>query len=63
MADQVASVFHALIDNVESIVRGKADDGRDLVISRDYISHGMRARAEHRPLWNSEIAASSCAVR
>lgn len=25
MADQVASVFHALIDNVESIVRGKAE--------------------------------------
>jgi hypothetical protein len=29
------------------IVRGKADDGRDLVIARDYISHGMRARAAH----------------
>jgi len=27
-------------------VRGKADDGGDLVISRDYISNGMRARAE-----------------
>jgi type IV secretory pathway VirD2 relaxase len=29
-----------------SSFRGKADDGRDLVVSRDYISHGMRARAE-----------------
>lgn len=28
------------------LVRGKADDGRDLVISRDYISRGFRARAE-----------------
>jgi MoxR-like ATPase len=28
MADQVASVFHALIDNVESIVRGKAETSR-----------------------------------
>jgi MoxR-like ATPase len=28
MADQVSSVFHALIDNVESIVRGKAESIR-----------------------------------
>ncbi len=28
------------------IVRGVADDGRDLVISRDYIKEGMRARAQ-----------------
>ena len=27
------------------VVRGKDDRGKDLVISRDYISHGMRARA------------------
>jgi type IV secretory pathway VirD2 relaxase len=27
------------------LVRGKADDGRDLVIDRSYISEGMRARA------------------
>jgi type IV secretory pathway VirD2 relaxase len=33
--------------HIHVIVRGKGDDGRDLVISRDYISHGMRARAEH----------------
>jgi type IV secretory pathway VirD2 relaxase len=32
---------------VHVVVRGKGDDGRDLVISRDYISHGLRARAEH----------------
>ena len=28
------------------LVRGVADDGRDLVISRDYIKQGMRARAQ-----------------
>jgi type IV secretory pathway VirD2 relaxase len=28
-------------------VRGKGDDGRDLVIACDYISHGLRARASH----------------
>jgi type IV secretory pathway VirD2 relaxase len=33
--------------HIHVLVRGKADDGRDLVIARDYISHGMRARAEH----------------
>jgi type IV secretory pathway VirD2 relaxase len=33
--------------HVHVIVRGVADDGRDLVISRDYISQGLRARAAH----------------
>src|ERR1700731_3551462 len=33
--------------HIHVIVRGKGDDGRDLVISRDYISHGLRGRAEH----------------
>jgi type IV secretory pathway VirD2 relaxase len=33
--------------HVHVIVRGKGDDGRDLVIARDYISQGMRARASH----------------
>jgi type IV secretory pathway VirD2 relaxase len=33
--------------HVHVIVRGVADDGRDLVISRDYISQGLRARAGH----------------
>ncbi|WP_050406564.1 relaxase/mobilization nuclease RlxS [Bradyrhizobium embrapense] len=27
------------------VLRGKDDEGRDLVIARDYISHGLRARA------------------
>jgi type IV secretory pathway VirD2 relaxase len=42
-------VDHWNTDNphVHVIVRGKADDGRDLVIARDYISHGMRARAAY----------------
>jgi hypothetical protein len=30
------------------LVRGRADDGKDLVISRDYISRGLRARAADR---------------
>jgi len=43
-----AAVDHWNTDNphVHVIVRGKAGDGRDLVISRDYIAHGLRARAE-----------------
>jgi type IV secretory pathway VirD2 relaxase len=42
-------VDHWNTDNphVHVIVRGKGDDGRDLVIARDYISHGLRARAAH----------------
>jgi type IV secretory pathway VirD2 relaxase len=32
--------------HVHIIVRGVADDGQDLVISRDYIIEGMRARAQ-----------------
>ncbi|SDG07184.1 relaxase/mobilization nuclease domain-containing protein [Sulfitobacter delicatus] len=32
--------------HVHILVRGKDNDGRDLVISRDYISRGFRARAE-----------------
>jgi hypothetical protein len=47
-------------------VRGVADDGSDLVISRDYISHGLRSWAEDlvsaeglapRPSSDSEYAA------
>jgi type IV secretory pathway VirD2 relaxase len=40
-------IDHWNTDNphVHIIVRGKGDDGRDLVIARDYISHGLRARA------------------
>ncbi len=42
------AVDHWNTDNphVHVLVRGKADDGKDLVISRDYISCGLRARAE-----------------
>lgn len=32
--------------HIHVIARGRADDGEDLVISRDYIKHGMRARAQ-----------------
>ncbi len=31
--------------HIHILVRGRADDGSDLVISRDYISKGLRARA------------------
>jgi type IV secretory pathway VirD2 relaxase len=33
--------------HVHILVRGKGADGRDMVISRNYISHGLRWRAEH----------------
>ncbi len=41
-------VDHWNTDNphVHILVRGKADDGKDLVMSRDYISRGLRGRAE-----------------
>lgn len=41
-------VDHWNTDNphVHVLVRGKADGGKDLVISRDYIARGFRARAE-----------------
>lgn len=32
--------------HIHILARGRADDGGDLVISRDYISRGLRARAE-----------------
>jgi type IV secretory pathway VirD2 relaxase len=42
------AIGHWNTDNphVHLVVRGVADDGCDLVISRDYISHGFRSRAE-----------------
>jgi type IV secretory pathway VirD2 relaxase len=41
------AVDHWNTDNphIHVLVRGCADDGKDLVISRDYISRGLRARA------------------
>src|ERR1700740_1893410 len=42
------AVDHWNTDNphVHLLVRGIAEDGSDLVISRDYISHGLRSRGE-----------------
>jgi type IV secretory pathway VirD2 relaxase len=42
------AVDHWNTDNphIHVLMRGRADDGRDLVISREYISRGFRARAE-----------------
>jgi type IV secretory pathway VirD2 relaxase len=42
------AVDHWNTDNphIHILVRGKADDGRDLVIDKDYIRVGMRGRAE-----------------
>jgi type IV secretory pathway VirD2 relaxase len=44
------AVDHWNTDNphIHVLVRGRADDGHDLVISRDYISNGFRARAAER---------------
>lgn len=44
------AVDHWNTDNphVHILVRGRADDGGDLVIRRDYIREGFRARAEER---------------
>ncbi|MEW6453858.1 MAG: DUF3363 domain-containing protein [Pseudomonadota bacterium] len=41
-------IDHWNTDNphVHIILRGRADDGKDLVIARDYLSNGMRARAQ-----------------
>ena len=43
-------IDHWNTDNphVHILVRGRADDGQDLVISRDYISRGFRDRASER---------------
>ncbi|WP_174241434.1 DUF3363 domain-containing protein [Caulobacter sp. S45] len=44
------AVDHWNTDNphIHLLVRGRAEDGQDLVISRDYISRGLRMRAEDR---------------
>jgi type IV secretory pathway VirD2 relaxase len=50
--------------HVHVLIRGRTDDGRDLVISRDYIAEGLRARArelatlELGPRTEREIASS-----
>lgn len=59
-------VDHWNTDNphIHVLVRGRADDGEDLVISRDYISRGLRQRAAARvtlelgPRSEQEIRAS-----
>jgi type IV secretory pathway VirD2 relaxase len=43
--------------HVHVLVRGRRDDGQDLVISRDYIAEGLRARA--RELANLELGLRS----
>ncbi|MBN9251238.1 MAG: relaxase/mobilization nuclease domain-containing protein, partial [Mesorhizobium sp.] len=42
------AIDHWNTDNphVHVLLRGRTDDGQDLVISRDYIKEGMRARAQ-----------------
>lgn len=44
------AVDHWNTDNphIHILLRGKADDGSDLVIDKDYIRQGMRGRAEER---------------
>jgi type IV secretory pathway VirD2 relaxase len=44
------AIDHWNTDNphIHVLVRGRADDGQDLVISRDYISQGFRGRAAER---------------
>lgn len=44
------AVDHWNTDNphIHVLIRGRADDGQDLVISRAYISHGFRQRAAER---------------
>ncbi len=34
--------------HIHVVLRGRADDGKDLVIARNYITHGFRRRAEER---------------
>src|SRR3546814_17868545 len=43
------------------IVRGKDERGKDMIIARDYISHGLRERASE--LVDLEIGRASCRER
>jgi type IV secretory pathway VirD2 relaxase len=38
--------FHTDHPHVHIVLRGRSDDGRDLVIAKSYITHGFRRRAE-----------------
>ena len=38
--------------HIHVIVRGRTDDGRDLVISRDYVPEGMRRGRKNSSPWN-----------
>jgi hypothetical protein len=55
------AVDHWNTDNphVHVLIRGRAGDGKDLVISRDYISRGFRHRAAERVTWSWGLAAST----
>jgi type IV secretory pathway VirD2 relaxase len=44
--------------HVHVLVRGRSDDGQDLVIGRDYISNGFRGRAAERVTLELDHAAS-----
>src|SRR3546814_6563528 len=51
------AVDHWNTDNphIHVLLRGKADDGTDLVIDRDYIREGMRGRAEEREIGRAHV--------
>jgi|SRR5271168_4451240 type IV secretory pathway VirD2 relaxase len=46
--DWVAVDWNTDSPHIHLLVRRRADDGQDLVISRDYISKGFRGRAAER---------------
>jgi type IV secretory pathway VirD2 relaxase len=50
-----AAIDHRNTDNphLHILIRGKAKDGRDLVISRDYVSRGLRGGLSISSSWNS----------
>ena len=59
------AVDHWNTDNphVHVLVRGRAEDGQDIVISRDYISRGFSGRAAERVTLELGRAASRRSVR
>lgn len=48
MADLRGFTRELMNPHIHVLVRGRADDGQDLAISRDYISQGFRGRAAER---------------